>query len=99
MKRQLRLKSAALADLQAIWNFGAENWSAAPAENYARGLGQVFDLLCDQPMLARLRQEFTPPLRLYRYQSHVIVYDLNESDLIILRVVHSRAHWAEYLAD
>lgn len=99
MKRQLRLTPAALADLQAIWNFGAENWSTAQAESYARGLGQVFDLLCDQPMLARLREEFTPPLRLYRYQTHLIVYDLDQANLIILRVVHGRAHWAEYLAD
>lgn len=98
MTRRLHLTPAALADLQAIWDHGAQNWSNGQAETYLNGMRRVFDLLQDQPHIARLRSEFAPPVRLYRYQSHVIVFTLDEVRLTIVRVLHGRSNWAEVLA-
>jgi len=99
VKRKLRIAPAAMADLQAIWDYGAKNWSVEQAEQYAKGLGQVFNLLCDQPLLASLRQEFTPPLRLYRYQSHIIAFFADQESLTVMRVMHGRSNCAELLLE
>jgi len=62
-------------------------------------LGQAFDRLAQFPEMARLRMEFTPPVRIQPYQSHLIVY-LAEGDLIdVIRVLHSRANWTTLLAE
>jgi toxin ParE1/3/4 len=99
VKRKLLIAPAALADLQAIWDYGVQNWSVVQAQQYVKGLDQVFSLLCDQPLLARLRQEFTPPLRLYRYQSHVVAFVADHDSLTVLRVMHGRSSWAELLVE
>jgi toxin ParE1/3/4 len=96
--RQLLISSAALADLQAIWDFGAQNWSDVQAETYLTGLRRIFNLLQDQPHIARLRSEFTPPVRLYRYQSHVIVFFADDAKVDISRVLYGRSNWAEFLS-
>ncbi len=98
MTRHLLISPAALADLQVIWDYGAQNWSDVQAETYLTGLRRVFNLLQDQPYIARLRSEFTPPARLYRYQSHVIVFFADEARVDISRVLHRRSNWAEFLA-
>jgi toxin ParE1/3/4 len=97
--RKLLISPAALADLRAIWDYGAQNWSDGQAETYLNGMSRVFVLLQDQPNIARLRSEFTPPMRLYRYQSHVIVFHEDDASVTIVRVLHGRSNWAEVLAE
>ncbi len=99
MTRALLISPAALADVQAIWDFGAQNWSDVQAEIYLTGLRRVFDMLQDQPDIARSRSEFTPPIRLYRYQSHVIVFHAEAGSVTIVRVLHGRSNWAEFLSE
>jgi toxin ParE1/3/4 len=85
--------------LAEIWAYTVEAWSEDQAEAYLTGLGQAFDRLAQFPEMARLRIEFTPPVRILPYQSHLIVY-LAEGDLIdVIRVLHSRANWTALLAD
>ena len=33
------------------------------------------------------------PARAYRYKSHLIVYDLDGDDIVILRLPHARSDW------
>ncbi|TDT72677.1 toxin ParE1/3/4 [Litoreibacter halocynthiae] len=93
------LRPSAEADLGDIWDYTVGAWSEKQAEVYLTGLGQIFDRLAQFPEMARLRMEFTPPVRILPYQSHLIVY-LAEGDLIdVIRVLHSRANWTTLLAE
>jgi toxin ParE1/3/4 len=93
------LRPAAEADLAEIWDYTVEAWSEEQADVYLTGLGQAFDRLAQFPEMARLRMEFTPPVRILSYQSHLIVY-LAEDDLIdVIRILHSRANWTTLLAE
>ena len=99
MTYSVTLRPAAEADLAEIWNYTVEAWSEDQAEVYLTGLGQTFDRLAQFPEMARLRVEFTPPVRILPYQSHLIVY-LAEGDLIdVIRVLHSRANWTTLLSE
>ena len=95
----ITLRPAAEADLAEIWDYTVGAWSEDQAEVYLTGLGQAFDRLAQFPEMARLRMEFTPPVRILPYQSHLVVY-LAEDELIdVIRVLHSRANWTTLLAE
>jgi len=58
----------------------------------------VFDLLADNPKIARERTEFNPPVRLHSYQAHLIVYIENADEILVIRVLHRRQDWQRYLS-
>ena len=84
---KLRLKPAALRDLETIWRYGAETWSPDQADRYSQTLEGVFALLQDSPKIARERPEFDPPVRIHPTGSHLIVYRTEGECLIVLRVL------------
>jgi len=50
----------------------------------------LFDLLSEEPKIARLRDKFRPPVRIHPYGSHVVVYETMETGIAIIRVLHNR---------
>ncbi|UWR24546.1 type II toxin-antitoxin system RelE/ParE family toxin [Sulfitobacter sp. S190] len=99
MSLRLALRPRALGDLDEIWSFTEDRWGRAQAVSYLGGLDGVFTLLAQYPDMARLRVEFTPPLRLHPYRRHLILYR-NEADVLeIIRVLHNRTDWQALLAD
>lgn len=87
------LRPAAQSDLEAIWEYTAETWSASQAETYTRKLFSAFDRLAANPDLARERTEYTPPVRIYRAEQHVIIYLVVGDHIEIIRVRHGREDW------
>jgi toxin ParE1/3/4 len=94
---EYRLSPAALSDLDAIWDYTARTWSVSQAETYIRGLAADMDLLVQHPGIARERREIRPPVRLYRSETHLVVYRIEAGWLDVLRIVHARQNWAAYL--
>lgn len=99
MIRPLLLTPAARADLAAIWQHTAERWGPAQARAYLTGLDRLLSLLAEQPGIARERPEFTPPVRLHRYRSHLVIFRAVPGGLEVLRIAHVRFDWAEYLME
>ena len=65
MAEAYRLTPRALADLEDIWRYSAETWSAAQADQHVDALAQSFGMITALPVLARERLEFTPPVRIH----------------------------------
>ena len=99
VKRALTLRPLAVHDLDDIWTYTAETWSVTQAETYLAGLGATFDLLCEFPELARERVEISPPVRIHPYRQHVVIYVAKAETLDVMRVVHGRANWAQFLSE
>jgi toxin ParE1/3/4 len=97
----LRLAFApkAEADLLEIWDYTVARWSVAQAESYLAGLDQTLRLLSDYPDIARLHEEFAPPVRLHPYRSHLVIFVASEAVLEVIRVVHMRTNWAVVLGE
>lgn len=89
-----RLSAHADADIDAIFVTGVQIFGIAPAEGYLEGLRRAFELLARFPSLARERSEIDPPVRVYPYAAHVIVYEIAGEDILILRVRHGREDWS-----
>jgi toxin ParE1/3/4 len=88
------LTATAFADIERLFQDGLEKFGLANADRYYDGLFATFGFLASYPRAARLRHEIDPPARAYRYQSHMVVYDLDREDaVIVLRVRHGREDW------
>ncbi len=89
-----KLSAKAEEDIIRVYRESFRLFGAEQAEKYYAGLERVFQFLSDTPKAARERTEITPPVRVHPYQSHIIVYLIDDnSDVIILRVRHGREEW------
>lgn len=84
-------------DIIGIYLHGCRNFGQDQAERYHEGLAAIFDLIAANPRMARERPEFTPPVRLHPYRSHLIVYVLDDPEVLIVRVLHGRQDWERHL--
>ncbi|AXJ97016.1 MULTISPECIES: type II toxin-antitoxin system RelE/ParE family toxin [unclassified Sphingomonas] len=90
-----RVTPRADEDYYAIYAHGVERFGRAQAEAYADRLDESFAFLADHPRAARMRYEFDPPVRALPVGAHMIVYDVEPDDtVVILRIPHGRADWA-----
>lgn len=91
------LAPEALRDLESIWAYGAETWSPDQADRYLDELVQAFDRVSRSPTPFREHLEFSPPVRIYPYRSHLIVYLGSEGQGTILRILGGRQDWQAIL--
>ncbi|AOO80098.1 type II toxin-antitoxin system RelE/ParE family toxin [Bosea vaviloviae] len=80
-------------DLVGIYLEGVGQFGQRQAEIYAANLSSCFELLASQPLMARERTEIQPPVRVHAHGSHIIVYAVDEEDILIMRVLHGRRDW------
>jgi toxin ParE1/3/4 len=88
-----RLTRKAEEDLTEVYLTGIRDFGVAQAEVYLAKLLQTFDLLADNPALARLREEFRPAVRIHPHSAHIIIYRDIDSDILIIRIRHGREDW------
>lgn len=96
--RPFRLKLAALRDLENIWSFTAQSWSPDQADVYVRGLYSTLERISENPQIVRERIEFTPPVRIYNFKSHIVVFREESDHIAIIRVRHGSEDWASEFA-
>lgn len=94
-----RLRPAAELDLESIWLYGASTWGPQKADAYTDGLFATFDLLADFPEMARERLEFTPAVRIHPSGTHLVIYQISEHGLDIIRVLHAHQNLFFYLQE
>ena len=85
-------------DIIDLYVYGASQFGSPQAERYHAGLLALFDLLASNPFIARLRTEFSPPVRLHPYRAHLIVYVEDGQGILIVRVLHGRQDWEQVLS-
>lgn len=90
-----RLSESAAEDLDRIYDHSRAEYGREQAERYADGLLRVFNFLADYPLAARLRTEIDPPVRAHPYKAHLVIYIVDQGDVLIQRIAHGREDWAE----
>jgi toxin ParE1/3/4 len=90
----LRFTKAADADIVHMMIEGIERFGLSQADAYADGLKAACRAIEDNPAVVRLREEHTPPVRIYRYRSHMIVYAIDDEGVLVIRVRHGREDWS-----
>lgn len=89
-----RLSRKAEDDLIDIYIEGVARFGVRQADLYHSEIGKMFDLLAENPRMARERFEITPFVRVHPFQSHLIVYLIeNNDDVFIIRIRHAHEDW------
>ena len=92
-----RTTASAEEDIAALAAFGGIRYGGQRAAAYLSDLFDTFDLLADNPYLARIREELRTRPRLYRYRAHNIFYTIDNEDVLVLRVLSNRQDWLHQL--
>ncbi|WHO73718.1 type II toxin-antitoxin system RelE/ParE family toxin [Rhizobium sp. BT03] len=85
-------------DIVDIYVLGANQFGLPQSERYVDDLFRAFELLADNPQMARERRELNPPIRLHPHHAHMIAYVIREEDILIVRVLHGRENWQSLFA-
>jgi toxin ParE1/3/4 len=88
-----KLRPAAQQDLESIWLDTARRWSMEQAERYVRQLSADFVALVEFPEMERERVELTPPVRIKHSGSHIIIYQITDDHIDIIRIRYVREDW------
>lgn len=92
-----RFSKQADADIIKLYLDGLETFGFQQTERYQAGLLHCLENLASQPLMARERPEFRPPVRVHFYQAHVVVYSIQKHGILIIRVVHGKQDWERLL--
>jgi len=88
MTRIYKLLLEAEKDLENIWNYTVRKWSVDQATIYIDQMDNAFQLLAENPHLSREYDEFDPPVHIHHHKKHLVVYLINHTDILIIRVLH-----------
>ncbi|MDP3878121.1 MAG: type II toxin-antitoxin system RelE/ParE family toxin [Methylobacter sp.] len=95
----MQIKKTALADedLMGIFIYGSQNFGQAKAKSYYAGLAKAFLFLAENPLACPERVEFEPSVRIHNHGKHLIIYTVEDSYILIVRVLHQRMDVKQYL--
>lgn len=88
-----RLTQKAEEDLINIAEKGLELFGERQARFYHNALYDLFGVLSENPKMARERSELSPPVRVHPFKTHVVIYQIEGDDILIIRVRHGREDW------
>jgi toxin ParE1/3/4 len=94
---QLRLSEEATQDIYELHIYGARTFGTTQADRYVDELGSIMAFLAEYPLMARERTETRPPVRLYPFRGHNVVYRLLGDEMVVVRVLHHKANWMSLL--
>ena len=95
----LRLSREARADLQQVYLQGIEMFGRRQADDYIEGLFSKLDLLADFPRLGAVRPELSADAHVVFYNSHAILYRIDDADMFVRGIRHSLEDWQSDTSD
>ena len=90
---RFRLSKEASEDLIAIYIQGHDRFGPLQTDRYQHELTAQYERMGAFPRLARLRLDYEPPVRVFAYKAHVIIYDEEPEGIVIQRVRHGHEDW------
>ena len=84
----LFLTPEAKSDITDILNYTIETWGLEQAEMYADKLYKGFQLLLENPLLGRQRDDIIPGYRIWRIEKHLAIYRPAQRQVSVIRVLH-----------
>jgi toxin ParE1/3/4 len=77
-------------ELDDIWYYVArESGSIEIADRLIDAITDRFHLLASHPYVGRLREDLRPELRSFPVGQFIVIYSIDEADVLILHVLHS----------
>ena len=98
--RAYRLTPQAERDLEEIWFYTFENWSAEQADRYHNQIMAAIERLAGGGREGRPIDDIRPSYRRLAVASHVLFYRIADTGQIdVIRILHQRMDAASHLPD
>jgi toxin ParE1/3/4 len=89
-KPGIRLTPRAARDFENILAQTEATWGIRQAERYQAAITSALRRLRNHPQLGQRRDDLAPGYRGIRVEHHVIYYDPQPGEIVVLRILHSR---------
>lgn len=84
------LTRKAFQDLSEIWNYTFDNWSEEQANKYYSILiAGIINIASDKAYSSKPYFQISNNLWGYRVQHHIIFYQIENNDVLVIRILHS----------
>ncbi|SFC27560.1 toxin ParE1/3/4 [Bosea sp. CRIB-10] len=91
---RFRLSLAAKEDIIGIAEQGIRLFGPTQARRYHDELFAIFDMIAAYPHIARERMELSPPMRIYPFKAHLVIYRVEAGgDVLVVRIRHAHEDW------
>lgn len=80
-------------DVIAIFRSSTEQFGLQQADRYHSLLAATFEFLAENPRVARQREELSPPVRVHPVGSHIVLYQIDGDEILIIRIRHAHEDW------
>jgi len=87
-KNRLLLTDRSLKDLATLKQYSIEQWGKKTASKYLAQIEDSLSLILSNPELLRQEEGFHQFLRFYQVKKHVLVFDIQDRDIILLTLFH-----------
>lgn len=95
----LSVTPKAESDLIGIWVYTCEEWGIDQADKYLEQLEAGMRQLVDHPLLGANYAHVLPGYRRLQIEHHIVFYQVLESEILIVRVLHEDMDASERLLD
>ncbi|MFZ1678925.1 MAG: type II toxin-antitoxin system RelE/ParE family toxin [Saprospiraceae bacterium] len=90
MKLRYEVRKLALSDLDAIWEYTADQWSKQQANKYYKQIFEVINDICSNPEIGKIINDVKEGHRMMYVKSNMIVYKIVNNKILIDRILHQR---------
>jgi toxin ParE1/3/4 len=84
------ISKKAIADLEDIWLYTAENWSIDQADRYYNLIFDEIRFICKNPNTGKSMEYVRKGYRASKVKSHLVFYKLEKEVIQIVRILHER---------
>lgn len=84
---QLRMSNPAISDIEEIADYLAEKASMNSADKFLAALNKKLKKISQFPSIGRLRSEIRENARSISVESYLVLYEIDDNIIVILRVV------------
>ncbi len=91
------LSPRAQGDLDEIWDYTEQRWSAAQAERYIRQLQQGIEFVAADPRRGQACDDVRTGYCKYGDGSHVVFYRLTSNGIDVIRILHGSMDFDQHL--
>ena len=97
--KKLLLTDRSLRDIAAIEQYSIEQWGKRTAAKYIAQIEEALSLIQGNPGLLQQEEGFHSFLQFYRVNKHVLVFEIQANDIILLTVFHGSMDVPSRLAE
>lgn len=93
-----KFSTQASHDVESIYLYGFINFGEEQADLYSYRMHKCIDILCANPEIGRLDIRVNPAVRRFDFESHVVFYDVEDSSILIVRILHRSMDFVQHLS-